>query len=67
MAGKKVAEELLQNDFTPNKAAELISDLIKPEINKEKRKELKIVQEKLGEQGASKRAAESILEFVSPK
>ena len=67
VAGKKVAEELLQNDFTPNKAAELISDLIKPEINKEKRKELKIVQEKLGEQGASKRAAESILEFVSPK
>ena len=64
VAGKKVAEELLQNDFTPNKAAELISDLIKPEINIEKREELNIVQDKLGEQGASKRTAESILEYV---
>jgi lipid-A-disaccharide synthase len=65
VAGKKVAEELLQNNFTPGRASELISELLKPEINKKKRSELKIIQEKLGEQGASKRAAESILDFIS--
>jgi len=65
VAGKKIADELLQNDFTPQKASGLISNLLNPEKNKEKRNELKIVREKLGEQGASKRVAKSILEFVS--
>lgn len=65
VAGQKVADELLQNDFTPIKAAKLITDLLKPETNQNKRNELEIVQEKLGEQGASKRAVESILEFVT--
>jgi lipid-A-disaccharide synthase len=65
VAGKIVADELLQNDFTPGKAAGLITNLLHPRVNKEKRKELKIVQEKLGEQGASKRVAESILDFIS--
>jgi lipid-A-disaccharide synthase len=67
VAGKKIAEELLQNDFTPNKAAELISELLNPEINKNKRRELKTIQDKLGEQGASKRVAGSILEFISER
>jgi lipid-A-disaccharide synthase len=67
IAGEKVADELLQKNFTPEKAAELIFELLQPQINKNKRNELKIVKEKLGEQGASKRAAESILEFVSTK
>jgi len=65
VAGKKIAEELLQNDFTPKKASGLISELLKPEINKEKRNELQIIREKLGEQGASKRVAETILEFIT--
>jgi len=58
---------ILQNEFTPQKAADLISKLLNPEKNEEKRNELKIVREKLGEQGASKRVAKSILEFVSHK
>jgi lipid-A-disaccharide synthase len=65
VAGKTVAEELLQNDFTPQKAAGLFSKLLQPDTNKEKREELKIIREKLGEQGASKRAAECILNFLS--
>lgn len=65
VAGKKVADELLQNDFTPQKAARLISDLLQPDKNKEKRNELKIIIEKLGEQGASKRVAEKIIGFIA--
>ncbi len=64
VAGKKIAEELLQNDFTPDKAAGLISGLLEFDTNKKKRKELQIIKEKLGEQGASKRAAGIILKFI---
>jgi lipid-A-disaccharide synthase len=64
VAGKKVAEELLQNDFTPHKAAEIIKHLLEPDINWAKRNELQIIQDKLGEPGASQRAAEEIIRFV---
>jgi lipid-A-disaccharide synthase len=65
VAGKKIVDELLQNEFTPSTTAKLISGLLTPVNNKNKRKELQIIKEKLGGQGASKRAAEKIKEFIS--
>jgi lipid-A-disaccharide synthase len=64
VAGKKVAEELLQNDFSPERAAEIVAVLLEPEANRSKRRELAVIKEKLGKPGASERAAEEIIEFV---
>jgi len=64
VAGKQIAVELLQNDFTAKKAAAEIKKLLDPRMNAQKRDELKIIKEKLGDPGASERAAEKIFEFI---
>jgi lipid-A-disaccharide synthase len=65
VAGKKVATELIQKEAN----AERIADAIRPLFLDEKentraRGELKIVSEKLGEGGASARAAEWLIEML---
>jgi lipid-A-disaccharide synthase len=65
VAGKEIARELMQNDLTgENLVAELLK-LLEPAANANARKQLADVAHRLGEGGASERAAESILEFLS--
>ena len=65
VAGKEVARELIQSDFTAEAAAKEIEILLNPEKNLEMRRELVVIREKLGDPGASKRAAQHILSFLN--
>jgi lipid-A-disaccharide synthase len=66
IAGRRIATELIQNQLNgPSLAAELLS-LLGPERNAAMRSELKSVAEKIGEPGASARAARAILDFMEP-
>jgi lipid-A-disaccharide synthase len=65
VAGKKIARELLQNDFVPENAGNLLTQLLEPETNTKRREELMIIRDKLGLPGASKRAAKGIIAFIS--
>jgi len=67
VAEKQVAPELIQNEFTVEKAAEHISVMLQPDNNYEIRKSLHVVREKLGKPGASKRAAEVISDFIDSR
>jgi lipid-A-disaccharide synthase len=64
IAGKRVAAELIQGDFTPMSLAGELRRLIEPETNARVRDELREAAEKLGEGGASKRAAEAVLRIL---
>lgn len=61
VAGRSVAEELLQDAFNPKTASRKLENLLNAENNRKKREELKIIAEKLGSQGASERVADYIL------
>ena len=65
VAGKEIARELMQAELTgENLAAELLK-LLEPARNKNARKELAEVAHRLGEGGASERAAELITNFLA--
>ena len=64
VAEKKVVLELIQNDFTTEKAARHLSVMLQPDNNLEIRQSLQIIKEKLGLPGASKRAAEVVSKFI---
>ena len=65
VAGKEIATELMQNQLTGENLASKLSELLEPEANKRMRATLREVAHQLGEPGASKRAAELILKFLS--
>jgi lipid-A-disaccharide synthase len=65
VAGEKIATELLQNDFSPQRARAELERLLDPETNAFIRDKLSIIKEKLGEPGASERAANAILGVIS--
>jgi len=65
VAGKEIARELMQNDLTAENLAEELLKLLEPAANKIVRKQLAEVAHRLGDAGASERAAESILRFLS--
>ncbi len=67
VAGHKIAEELLQSEFTPETAADALTPLLQAENNRKRRKELAVVAEKLGGTGASQKAAGEIISFVNKK
>ena len=64
IAGRRLATELMQDDFTGASLARELVSLLDSQRNAEMRKELKEVMGKLGEPGASRRAAQAILRFV---
>ncbi|MGD9900872.1 MAG: lipid-A-disaccharide synthase, partial [Calditrichaceae bacterium] len=64
VAESPVAVELIQNDFTPEKAAEHAAQMLKQDQNSQIREKLKVIREKLGEPGASKRAAAAVVHFL---
>jgi len=65
VAGKKVVPEFLQEAFTPEAvAAEAVRFLIDETHATRTREALRVVREKLGGPGASRRAAEQVLEVA---
>jgi lipid-A-disaccharide synthase len=64
IAGRRVATELMQNELNGERLAHELIALLDPVRNRTMRDELRTISGKLGEGGASLRAAEAILEFI---
>lgn len=64
IAQKRLAKELIQDDFTKETLAAELFRLLNAQENKKMRENLREVAEKLGKGGASKRAAEAILRIL---
>jgi len=68
VAGRRVVPELIQGDFTPTRvAAEAIPLLTDPARASAMRAALREVREKLGQPGASRRAAQAVLAATGTK
>jgi lipid-A-disaccharide synthase len=67
VAGEAIATELMQEDLTGENLTSKLLELLDPETNRAMRKRLREVAHKLGEPGASHRAAELILNFLSSR
>lgn len=65
IAEERLATELIQEDFTPEKLSAELFRLLDPLENKKMREKLRSVTEKLGHGGASTRAAEAILKKLT--
>lgn len=66
IAGRRIVPELLQDDFTPDRAAdEIVALLTDAERQAGMREALREVRQRLGGPGASGRAADEILEVAS--
>ena len=65
VVGRRVVPELLQWEFTPNRVAETALGLVRdPAALDRIRRDLREVRGRLGEEGASRRAAQEILTMV---
>jgi lipid-A-disaccharide synthase len=68
IAGREIMPELIQRDATPEKVASKVLEIVLDKDRMEKlRMDLAEVKLALGPKGASKRAAETIVEFVREK
>ena len=65
VAGKEIARELMQNDLTGENLTRELLQLLEPAANRIAREQLAAVAQRLGEAGASERAAELISDFLS--
>src|SRR6266496_5757756 len=65
IAGQRIVTELIQDDLTGESLARELLSLLDADRNAAMRAELKNVAEKIGEPGASSRAARAVLEFIS--
>ena len=65
VAGQKIATELMQDDLTGENLTRKLLELLDPETNRTMRERLHEVAHRLGEPGASSRAADLILDFLS--
>ena len=65
VAGREIAKELMQDQLIGENLAQEILKLLEPETNKAMRATLGDVAHKLGDPGASQRAAELIIEFLA--
>lgn len=64
IAGRRLATELIQDQFTGTSLADELLLLLDPERNSAMRDDLRRVTELIGQPGASRRAAREILDFV---
>ena len=64
IAGREIAKELMQDQFTAENLSARLLELLEPETNKTMRESLREVAHRLGEPGASQRAAEQILKVL---
>ncbi len=67
IASRQIAKELMQDDFTGETLARELLALIEPERNAQMRTELGEVAKRIGEPGASQRAAKAIIEFLNQR
>jgi lipid-A-disaccharide synthase len=65
VAGRRLATELMQDKFTGDSLARELLSLLEPRKNAAMRAELQEVVQKIGEPGASHRAAQAILDFIA--
>jgi lipid-A-disaccharide synthase len=65
IAGRRVVTELIQDQFTGESLSRELLGLLEKDRNASMRTELKSVAEKIGEPGASRRAADAVLGFIS--
>jgi lipid-A-disaccharide synthase len=65
VAGKEIATELMQNMLTSENLSTKLIELLEPDTNKKTRAQLREVAHKLGDPGASQRAAEVIVNFLT--
>jgi lipid-A-disaccharide synthase len=65
VAGREIAKELMQDDLTGDNVVKELLKLLEPESNAKMRERLREVSMKLGEPGASKRAAAVIVSFLT--
>ena len=65
VAGKEIATELMQKDLTGENLTSKLLALLDPATNRAMRQSLHEVAHKLGEPGASSRAAELIVKFLA--
>ncbi|MGH9903505.1 MAG: hypothetical protein ACRD68_16990 [Pyrinomonadaceae bacterium] len=64
IAGRRLAPELMQDEFTGEALARELLKLLDPRRNAEVRGELRATTARLGAGGASRRAAEAVLEAI---
>lgn len=64
VAGRAIVPELMQNELTGARLARELLALLEDDQNREMREKLGVVAAKLGEPGASRRAAEHISHFL---
>jgi lipid-A-disaccharide synthase len=64
IAGRRLATELIQDEFTGESLAGELVSLLEPQRNARMRAELQEVTNNLGESGASLRAARAVMSFV---
>jgi lipid-A-disaccharide synthase len=65
VAGRRVVPELIQDDFQPDRVAnEALKVLLDPGAAERMRGDLRIVRTRLGERGASQRAARAVLDVA---
>ncbi len=67
IAGERIAKELIQDEFTPKLLASELFRLLKKDENAAVRSQLKSAAERLGGDGASKRAAEAVIDLLLRK
>ncbi|HEU4509763.1 MAG TPA: lipid-A-disaccharide synthase [Pyrinomonadaceae bacterium] len=65
VAREEIARELMQDQLTGKNLAQELLKLLDPETNRATREKLRQVSHKLGQPGASQRAAELILQFLT--
>lgn len=65
VAGTQIATELMQSELTADRLVHELIQLLEPKRNETAREELRRVGSLLGEAGASERAADLVLKFLS--
>lgn len=65
IAGRRLATELMQDEFTGETLSRELISLLEPRRNAQMRSELAQVTSRIGEPGASQRAAKAIIEFIN--
>jgi len=65
VAEKQVAVELIQDDFSVEKASEEMQKLLDTNENQKVRRDLMVIREKLGKPGASERAGQIVLDLLN--
>lgn len=67
LSGRSIVKELIQDDFTPRKAADEIERLMSDEYREDILKGMKTSVDMLGQGGAARNAAEAIVRLVTPE